>query len=353
MNYGGAGGMSRAGCTAPSLGINTGSLWEFISKTQMKRWNKLLELHGGDQDIAMRKFALRVASEIDSRGVLDVLRQGVKDRGVQIDLAYFRPGLTIAEGALDEYNANVLSYSRQLHFSFRDTNQSVDVALFVNGLPVAAVELKNPNTGQNADHAIAQYRKRDPNDLFFAKRALVHFAVDPDRAFIATRLRGQDTEFLPFNVGSNGPGMAGGAGNPRPSGMLIIRFPISGNRSGSGTTGWRYFSGSCMSRGGQENREGQSAYLATDLPSIPSVARRAADDRARSRARGRARITSSSIQPGRGSRTRSRGFRTGCRTCSATTTSPSSIRSLSSPTGSCWTGSFSGPSTSSTTRPAW
>ena len=205
-----------SGLYSAELGINTGSLWEFIGKTQMKRWNKLLELHGGDQDIAMRKFALRVASEIDSRGVLDVLRQGVKDRGVQIDLAYFRPGLTIAEGALDEYNANVLSYSRQLHFSFRDTNQSVDVALFVNGLPVAAVELKNPNTGQNADHAIAQYRKRDPNDLFFAKRTLVHFAVDPDRAFIATRLRGQDTEFLPFNVGSNGPGMAGGAGNPAP-----------------------------------------------------------------------------------------------------------------------------------------
>ena len=213
------------GLYSAELGIHTGALWEFIGKTQMKRWNKLLELHGGDQDIAMRKFALRVASEIDSRGVLDVLRQGVKDRGVQIDLAYFRPGLTIAEGALDEYNANVLSFSRQLHFSFRDTNESVDVALFVNGLPVATVELKNPNTGQNADHAIAQYRKRDPNDLFFAKRTLVHFAVDPDRAFIATRLKGQDTEFLPFNVGSNGPGKAGGAGNPQPD--LVTDYPVS------------------------------------------------------------------------------------------------------------------------------
>ena len=88
------------------------------------------------------------------------------------------------------------------------------MALFVNGLPVATVELKNPNTGQNADHAIEQYRRRDPNEVFFAKRALVHFAVDPDRAFITTRLRGRDTQFLPFNVGSNGPGVAGGAGNP-------------------------------------------------------------------------------------------------------------------------------------------
>ena len=139
----------------------------------------------------MRQFALRVATEIDSRGVLDVLRQGVKDRGVQIDLAYFRPGHTLADGALDEYNANVLTVARQLHFSFRDASLSVDMAFFVNGLPVGTVELKNPNTGQNADHAVAQYRERDPNDLFFARRTLVHFAVDPDRAFITTRLKGR------------------------------------------------------------------------------------------------------------------------------------------------------------------
>jgi len=204
------------GLYSAELGVDTGDLWLFISRTQMKRWNKLLELHGGVQDIAMRQFALRVASEIDSRGVLDVLRQGVKDRGVQIDLAYFRPGHTLAEGALDEYNANILGIRRQLHFSFRDPSLSVDMAFFVNGLPVATAELKNPNTAQNADHAIVQYRGRDPNDLFFAKRTLVHFAVDPDRAFVTTRLRGRDTEFLPFNVGSRGPGKAGGGGNPTP-----------------------------------------------------------------------------------------------------------------------------------------
>ena len=207
------------------LGIHMGALWEFIGKTQIKRWDKLLELHGGDYDTAMRQFALRVAAEIDSRGVLDVLRQGVKDRGVQIDLAYFRPGHTLAEGALDEYRANRLTVARQLHFSFRDTSQSVDLAFFVNGLPVATAELKNPNTGQDADHAIAQYRRRDPNDLFFAKRALVHFAVDPDRAFITTRLRGQDTRFLPFNVGSNGAGRSGGAGNPSP--VRPVDYPVS------------------------------------------------------------------------------------------------------------------------------
>jgi type I restriction enzyme, R subunit len=209
--------VTATGLYSADLGIHTAALWEFVSKTQLKKWHKLLQLHGGDQDTAMRQFALRVASEIDARGVLDVLRQGVKDRGVLIDLAYFRPGHTLAENALDDYNANILSVARQLHFSHRDPSQSVDMALFVNGLPVATVELKNPNTSQSAaKNAIAQYRDRDPNDLFFAKRTLVHFAVDPDLAFIATRLKGRDTEFLPFNVGSNGPGKAGGAGNPGP-----------------------------------------------------------------------------------------------------------------------------------------
>src|ERR1035437_652696 len=140
----------------------------------------------------MRQFALRGAAEVDSRGVLEVLRQGGKDRGVQIELASFRPGHTLAEGPAAEYKKNILTFARQLHFSFRDPGLSVDMAFFVNGLPVATAELKNPNTGQNADHAITQYPNRDPNDLFFAKRTLVHFAVDPDRAFITTRLKGAD-----------------------------------------------------------------------------------------------------------------------------------------------------------------
>ncbi|MGH3273359.1 MAG: type I restriction endonuclease subunit R, partial [Streptosporangiaceae bacterium] len=196
------------------LGIDTGDLSQFIGATQQDNWERLIELYGGVQETAQRQFAQRVAAEIDARGVLDVLRQGVRDRGVQIELAYFRPGHTLAADALAGYQANVLTVARQVHYSVRYPLLSVDMALFVNGLPVATVELKNPSTGQNADHAIAQYRGRDPNEVFFAKRTLVHFAVDPDRAFITTRLRGRDTEFLPFNVGSSGPGVAGGAGNP-------------------------------------------------------------------------------------------------------------------------------------------
>lgn len=197
------------------LGLDTGEMYRFIGATQVKRWNKLIDLYGGDQSTAQRQFAQRVASEVDARGVLDVLRQGVRDRGVLIDLAYFRPGHTLAADALAEYSANILTVARQLHYSVRHPNRSLDMALFVNGIPVATVELKNPNTGQNADHAIAQYRRdRDPNDVFLAKRAIVHFAVDPDRAFITTRLNGADTQFLPFNLGSSGAGFSGEAGNP-------------------------------------------------------------------------------------------------------------------------------------------
>ena len=124
-----------SGLYSAELGIHTGALWEFVGETQIKQWNKLLSCTAGIRTRRMRQFALRVASEIDSRGVLDVLRQGVKDRGVQIDLAYFRPGHTLAEGALDEYNANILSVARQLHFSFRDPSQSVDMAFSSTGCP--------------------------------------------------------------------------------------------------------------------------------------------------------------------------------------------------------------------------
>jgi len=198
------------------LGLATAEMWEFVGKTQVEKFEKLIELHGGDQATAMRAFAIRVANEVDTRGVLDVLRHGVKDRGVLVDLCYFRPGHTLASDALKEYDANVLSVERQLHFSARDAGQSVDLAFFVNGLPVASVELKNPMTGQDADDAVAQYRRRDPNELYFARRTLVHFAMDPDRAFVTTRLSGGNTEFLPFNVGSAGAGNSGGAGNPAP-----------------------------------------------------------------------------------------------------------------------------------------
>ncbi|GAA5199592.1 DEAD/DEAH box helicase family protein [Rugosimonospora acidiphila] len=195
------------------LGLDTGELETFVGATQQKAFEKLIAAYG-DIATAQREFAKRVAAEIDKRGVLDVLRNGVKDRGVTIQLIYFRPGHTLAAGALDEYRANRLTVVRQLRYSAKTAGE-LDLALFVNGVPIATAELKNPLTGQDVEDAKAQYRKdRDPKELIFARRTLAHFAVDPHLVFLATRLAGEQTRFLPFNVGSNGPGVSGGAGNP-------------------------------------------------------------------------------------------------------------------------------------------
>ncbi|MEV6902365.1 DEAD/DEAH box helicase family protein [Amycolatopsis sp. NPDC051372] len=195
------------------LGLVPVDLWTFIGRTQADQWARLVEFDGGPDEAQVR-FKTHLAREIDARGALDVLRHGVKDRGVLIRLAYFRPAHTLADDALAEYNGNILTVIRQLHYSVTTPEKSLDLALFVNGIPVATAELKNPLTGQTVDDAKNQYRRdRDPKELLFARRALVHFAVDPDLVFVTTKLTGEKTRFLPFNTGSEGAGETGGAGN--------------------------------------------------------------------------------------------------------------------------------------------
>ena len=196
------------------LGLDTAELDAFIQATQPKEFRRLADAHGG-AETARRELAKLVAAQIDDRGALDVLRHGVKDRGVTVKLAYFRPSHTLAQGALTLYQANRLTVARQFRYSAADPAKSVDLALFLNGVPVATAELKNPAKRQTVEDAKQQYRAdRDPKELIFARRTLVHFAVDPDLAFITTRLAGAKTRFLPFNMGSAGPGRPGGAGNP-------------------------------------------------------------------------------------------------------------------------------------------
>ncbi|QMU79073.1 type I restriction endonuclease subunit R [Streptacidiphilus sp. PB12-B1b] len=197
-----------------ALGIDTSELAAFLGASQNDAWLALQAAYGEEEQQAIGRFAKRVAREIDSRGLLDVLRQGVNDRNVKIQLAYFRPAHTLAADALAEYDANRLTFVRQFHYSASRPADSLDVAFFLNGLPVASVELKNNTTRQTVEDAKRQYRRdRDPKELFFSKRSLVHFAVDPTLAFLTTRLAGDTTRFLPFNTGSGGPGQIGGAGN--------------------------------------------------------------------------------------------------------------------------------------------
>ncbi|GAA3740006.1 type I restriction enzyme R subunit [Spinactinospora alkalitolerans] len=204
----------------PVLGLDSAELFAFIGATQADAWERLVPFHGGSQETAQQKFLALLGKEIDKRGTLAVLREGVKDHGVRFRLAYFKPSLASSADAFTEYEQNRLTVVRQLPYTKdgSDRGNSVDLALFVNGLPVATAELKNPLTGQTVEDAKRQYRRdRNPTEPLFAKRALVHFAIDPDLVFLTTQLKGDDTRFLPFNTGSEGPGSPGGAGNPPPA----------------------------------------------------------------------------------------------------------------------------------------
>jgi len=148
----------------------------------------------------------RVSKAVEKRGTLNVLRRGVKLYGCRFDLVYFRP----STGRNPEYRANVFSVVRQLPYS-PDSGHTLDLCLFLNGLPLFTAELKNPLTGQTFRDAIHQYRSdRDPREPFFQfGRCLAHFAVGSEEVHMTTRLEGEDTTFLPFNKGYDG-----GAGNP-------------------------------------------------------------------------------------------------------------------------------------------
>ncbi|WFE60231.1 type I restriction endonuclease [Micromonospora sp. WMMD712] len=201
----------------PDLGLDTGQLFAFIGATQAAEWDELVTLYGGDQAAAQRGFAKRLDQAISVDGLLDVLRKGVKDHGVRLRLAYFRPSFVESDAILDDYRRNRLTVVRELAYATKhaDRGNRLDLALFLNGIPVATAELKNPLTGSGVEHAKEQYRtERDPTELIFARRVVANFAVDPDLVFVATQLRGRPTRFLPFNTGSAGPGRRGGKGNP-------------------------------------------------------------------------------------------------------------------------------------------
>ncbi len=199
------------------LGLDMGELLTFISQTQQTEWYELVATYGEDQDETQRGFAKRLGQELAAKGLMKVLREGVKDRGVLIRVAYFKPNLVGSEDVLNAYKANRLTVVRELPYATKPgaSRPRLDLALLLNGIPVATAELKNPLTGQGVEEAKSQYREdRDPTELIFKHRVIANFAVDPDLVFVTTQLRAAKTVFLPFNTGSEGPGNAGGKGNP-------------------------------------------------------------------------------------------------------------------------------------------
>ena len=190
------------------LGMFKAEIISFIQETQPEKWAKLETIHGAD---CPNRLIQRLYKELDLRGSLDVLRNGFVDYGIRFQMAFFKPESGLNPDTVTLYEKNKLKVVRQLYYSAKNKN-SVDLVLSLNGLPVATLELKNHFTGQTAANGRRQYAQdRDNRELLFAfkKRALVHFAVDPDEAYMTTRVNGNRTYWLPFNKGCNN-----GKGNP-------------------------------------------------------------------------------------------------------------------------------------------
>ncbi len=176
-------------------------LLAFVRTTQPKAWKKLEGIHG---DKLLDTFITAFDKMVAQQGLLHVLRHGFKFYGPRIRVATFQPAHGLNPEVEKDYAANKLTVMRQVHFDPKRKDRSLDLVLLLNGIPVVTAELKNAMTNQKAGHAIRQYKeRRDPDaPIFrFERRALVHFAVGSDEAWMTTRLRGTGTFFLPFNRG--------------------------------------------------------------------------------------------------------------------------------------------------------
>lgn len=189
-------------------------LFRFLNDTQP---SEMAKLGVNNSDQKKRQFLNRLSGEIAKRGIIDVLRNGVKAYPVDLIMFYFTPTEN-NEKSKQMFEKNIFSVTRQLRYSIDASKLALDLCLFINGLPVVTIELKNHFTGQSTADAVEQYKEdRDPRDTLFSfKRCMVHFAVDDQTIMFCTKLAGKDSWFLPFNKGYND-----GAGNPpNPDGIM-------------------------------------------------------------------------------------------------------------------------------------
>jgi type I restriction enzyme R subunit len=186
----------------------------WLSETQPNEWEKVKALHNGSSEKMLLK---RLAELMDKDGSLSLLRHGFKNVNARFDMCQFKPAQTMNPETLARYGKVRVRIMRQVHYSLSNQN-SIDLVVFVNGIPVATLELKTDFT-QSVQDAISQYRhdrlvkdpvtKREEPLLAFKRRSLVHFAVSTDEVWMTTKLAGKETYFLPFNLGNDG-----GKGNP-------------------------------------------------------------------------------------------------------------------------------------------
>ncbi|MDR6190599.1 type I restriction enzyme R subunit [Agrobacterium pusense] len=221
----GSGGYAKRAPTAydEGLALFPDDVTGFLKDSQPAKWGRLEALLGPKTEATVLDSLVK---ELEIKGTLHVLRHGFKCYGKTFRLAYFHPNSGMNPESAASYAANRLTITRQVAFNSvmkkadgKNRRCIIDVTISLNGLPVATAELKSNLGGspQRASDAVHQYcNDRDERDLLFAfkKRALVHFAVDPDEVWMTTRLKGKETVFLPFNRGNNHS-----AGNP----------PVEGN----------------------------------------------------------------------------------------------------------------------------
>ena len=187
--------------------VDLPQLTAFLRETQPRRAESLGLAEDGP---TRQKFLTRIRRQIRERGTIDVLRHGIKHLSNDIDLFYGTPSPG-NEKAKERFEQNRFTVTRQLRYSRDETQRSLDIVLFINGLPVLTFELKNSLTKQTVSDAVEQYRRdRNPREnLFKLGRCVAHFAVDDNEVRFCTHLKGKASWFLPFNRGWND-----GAGNP-------------------------------------------------------------------------------------------------------------------------------------------
>ncbi|MGF1533770.1 MAG: type I restriction endonuclease subunit R [Bernardetiaceae bacterium] len=187
--------------------IDETRFWHFLESTQKEEVQKLQR--SGDWQL---KILQRFDRLVKKQGILSLLRKGLPVDDAHLVLLYQLPMASSSQSVKENFDKNEFSVSRQIRYNPENQREEIDMVIFINGLPIATLELKNPWTGQNAQvHGIRQYKKdRDSRQpLLQFGRCLVHFAVDTDQVYMCTRLAGDASFFLPFNKGYNN-----GKGNP-------------------------------------------------------------------------------------------------------------------------------------------
>lgn len=183
------------------LGLFPKTAIKFVKESQPQEWEKLVEQYGIQ---AEDKYLLRLKDHLNKEGIVKGLKKKVETKGCKFDLVYFKPQTTLNQEHVQSHSKNILSVSRQFKYSTKNNN-SIDIVIVLNGIPIMTCELKNIQNGQNYNNAIQQYKKdRDPKELIF-KRSIVNFAMDNDYIFMTTELKGKDTRFLPFNKDIENP----------------------------------------------------------------------------------------------------------------------------------------------------